>query len=142
MAVGWFHLSVLALSSLGLMSILFTVYWMQNWHGGFAWDGSILMFNCHPVLMVAGMVVVYSAGEYEVSMADMLWPRPGRSRAIPLSLWVQGCGGWVGWSVFGPRCHLEEEIVRMGTCEKGSFTDTALRQGCQTFSIKGQVIYT
>nr|KAF6437363.1 cytochrome b561 family member A3 [Molossus molossus] len=61
MAAGWFHLSVLALSSLGLISILFTIYWMHSWHGGFAWDGSILMFNCHPVLMVAGMVVVYSA---------------------------------------------------------------------------------
>ncbi|KAM5225672.1 lysosomal membrane ascorbate-dependent ferrireductase CYB561A3 isoform 1-T2 [Hipposideros larvatus] len=61
MAMRWFYLSVLALSSLGLMCILFTVYWMQSWHGGFAWDGTIFMFNCHPVLMVAGMVVLYSA---------------------------------------------------------------------------------
>ncbi|XP_023603732.1 cytochrome b ascorbate-dependent protein 3 isoform X3 [Myotis lucifugus] len=61
MAEGRFYLSVLALSSLGFMCVLFTVYWMWSWHGGFAWDGSILTFNCHPVLMVAGMVVVYSA---------------------------------------------------------------------------------
>lgn len=72
MAVGRFYLSVLALSSLGSMCILFTIYWMWNWHGGFAWDGSIHMFNYHPVLMVAGMVVVYGAGEYEVSMGDAL----------------------------------------------------------------------
>lgn len=50
--------------------------------------------------------------------------------------WVQGCGSWVGWSVFGPRCHLEEEVVRMGACEKGSFTDT-LGQGLSNFFCKG-----
>ncbi|XP_006076621.1 lysosomal membrane ascorbate-dependent ferrireductase CYB561A3 isoform X1 [Bubalus kerabau] len=61
MAVGWFYLSVLALCSLGSMCILFTIYWMRYWHGGFAWDGSMLMFNWHPVLMVTGMVVLYSA---------------------------------------------------------------------------------
>lgn len=61
MAAGWFYLTVLALSALGLMCVLFTVYWMQSWHGGFAWDGTISTFNCHPVLMVAGMVVLYSA---------------------------------------------------------------------------------
>lgn len=75
MAVGWFYLSVLALCSLGSMCILFTIYWMRYWHGGFAWDGSILMFNWHPVLMVTGMVVLYSAGEYG-SAADT-WPGPG-----------------------------------------------------------------
>ncbi|XP_036077012.1 cytochrome b ascorbate-dependent protein 3 isoform X2 [Rousettus aegyptiacus] len=61
MAVAWFYLSVLALLSLGMMCILFTTYWMWSWHGGFAWDGTKLMFNYHPVLMVAGMVVFYSA---------------------------------------------------------------------------------
>ena len=66
MAVGWFYLSFYALSLLGLMCVILTVYWMQLWHGGFAWDGtSRLMFNYHPVFMVAGSVVVYSAGEYE-----------------------------------------------------------------------------
>ncbi|EPY89640.1 cytochrome b ascorbate-dependent protein 3 [Camelus ferus] len=61
MAVRWFYLAVLALCSLGLMCILFTIYWMRYWHSGFAWDGTVLMFNCHPVLMVTGMVVLYSA---------------------------------------------------------------------------------
>ncbi|XP_060259996.1 lysosomal membrane ascorbate-dependent ferrireductase CYB561A3 isoform X1 [Ovis aries] len=61
MAVGWFYLSVLALCSLGSICILSTIYWMRYWHGGFAWDGSILMFNWHPVLMVTSMVVLYSA---------------------------------------------------------------------------------
>ncbi|XP_027993308.2 lysosomal membrane ascorbate-dependent ferrireductase CYB561A3 [Eptesicus fuscus] len=61
MAEGRFYLAVLALSSLGAVCVLFTIYWMWSWHGGFAWDGSTLTFNCHPVLMVAGMVVVYSA---------------------------------------------------------------------------------
>uniref|UniRef100_F6QAZ5 Lysosomal membrane ascorbate-dependent ferrireductase CYB561A3 n=1 Tax=Equus caballus TaxID=9796 RepID=F6QAZ5_HORSE len=61
MAVGQFYLSCLVLGSLGSMCILLTIYWVQYWRGGFAWDGSVLMFNWHPVLMVAGMVVIYSA---------------------------------------------------------------------------------
>ncbi|XP_006875108.1 PREDICTED: cytochrome b ascorbate-dependent protein 3-like [Chrysochloris asiatica] len=61
MVVGRFYLSCLALGSLGLLCILFTSYWMWYWRNGFAWDGSQLMFNWHPVLMVAGMVVVYGA---------------------------------------------------------------------------------
>ncbi|KAM9080856.1 lysosomal membrane ascorbate-dependent ferrireductase CYB561A3 isoform 2-T5 [Megaptera novaeangliae] len=61
MAVGWFYLSLMVLCSLGSMCILSTIYWMRYWQGGFAWDGTMLMFNWHPVLMVTGMVVVYSA---------------------------------------------------------------------------------
>ncbi|XP_019662523.1 cytochrome b ascorbate-dependent protein 3 isoform X3 [Ailuropoda melanoleuca] len=61
MAVQWFYLSFYALWFLGLMSIILTIYWMQLWHGGFAWDGTVLMFNYHPVLMVVGLVVLYSA---------------------------------------------------------------------------------
>lgn len=103
MAAGWFYLSALALSALGLMCVLFTVYWMQSWHGGFAWDGTIFTFNCHPVLMVAGMVVLYGAGEYEVSMGDALRPGPGRGRAVSLRGWFLSplgaglwrLGGWV-----------------------------------------------
>lgn len=90
----WFYLSALALSSLGLMCILFTVYWMQSWHGGFAWDGTIFMFNCHPVLMVAGMVVLYSAGEYggagqTCSSPGLVGPR-SPSQGWPLSLLRSG----------------------------------------------------
>ncbi|XP_058161354.1 lysosomal membrane ascorbate-dependent ferrireductase CYB561A3 isoform X4 [Dasypus novemcinctus] len=61
MAAGWFYLTCLALGSLGSLCIFFTIYWMQYWRGGFAWDSSIFMFNWHPVLMVAGMVVLYGA---------------------------------------------------------------------------------
>ncbi|KAG8505694.1 Cytochrome b ascorbate-dependent protein 3, partial [Galemys pyrenaicus] len=61
MAAGWFYLSCLALGSLGTLCVLFTSYWMRYWHGGFAWDGTVFMFNWHPVLMVAGMVVLYGA---------------------------------------------------------------------------------
>ncbi|XP_045152970.1 lysosomal membrane ascorbate-dependent ferrireductase CYB561A3 isoform X1 [Echinops telfairi] len=61
MAVGRFYLSCLALGTLGSLCILLTIYWMQHWHSGFAWDSSSRMFNWHPVLMVAGMVVVYGA---------------------------------------------------------------------------------
>ena len=67
MAVQWFYLSFYALWFLGLMSIILTIYWMQLWHGGFAWDGTVLMFNYHPVLMVVGLVVLYSAGECELT---------------------------------------------------------------------------
>ncbi|XP_069888301.1 lysosomal membrane ascorbate-dependent ferrireductase CYB561A3 isoform X1 [Dipodomys merriami] len=61
MASGCFYLSCLVLGSLGSMCILFTTYWMQYWRGGFAWDGSLHMFNWHPVLMVSGLVVLYGA---------------------------------------------------------------------------------
>lgn len=61
MAAGWFYVSCLALGALGSMCVLFTTYWMRYWRGGFAWDGSVLMFNWHPVLMVTGMVVLYGA---------------------------------------------------------------------------------
>ncbi|XP_037373678.1 lysosomal membrane ascorbate-dependent ferrireductase CYB561A3 isoform X1 [Talpa occidentalis] len=61
MAAGWFYLCCLALGSLGSLCILFTAYWMRYWRGGFAWDGTVFMFNWHPVLMVAGMVVLYGA---------------------------------------------------------------------------------
>lgn len=63
MASGRFYLSCMLLGSLGSLCILFTTYWMQYWRGGFAWDGSVHMFNWHPVLMVSGMVVLYGAGE-------------------------------------------------------------------------------
>ncbi|XP_015842822.1 lysosomal membrane ascorbate-dependent ferrireductase CYB561A3 isoform X2 [Peromyscus maniculatus bairdii] len=61
MASGRFYLSCMLLGSLGSLCILFTTYWMQYWRGGFAWDGSVHMFNWHPVLMVSGMVVLYGA---------------------------------------------------------------------------------
>ncbi|XP_038035647.1 lysosomal membrane ascorbate-dependent ferrireductase CYB561A3 isoform X1 [Anas platyrhynchos] len=49
------------LAGLGLLCLAFVAAWCQRWRGGFAWDGSARMFNWHPVLMVAGMVVLYGA---------------------------------------------------------------------------------
>uniref|UniRef100_A0A4X2K4D2 Lysosomal membrane ascorbate-dependent ferrireductase CYB561A3 n=2 Tax=Vombatus ursinus TaxID=29139 RepID=A0A4X2K4D2_VOMUR len=61
MAMGQFYLFSLVLGTLGSLCTLFTVYWVQHWHDGFGWDGTKLMFNWHPVLMVTGMVVLYGA---------------------------------------------------------------------------------
>ncbi|KAM9841462.1 lysosomal membrane ascorbate-dependent ferrireductase CYB561A3-like [Aulostomus maculatus] len=44
---------------LGLLSVLLVSCWRSQWRGGFAWDGSPLQFNWHPVLMVSGLVVLY-----------------------------------------------------------------------------------
>ena len=111
MAVRWFYLSFYTLWLLGLMCIILTIYWMQLWHGGFAWDGTIRMFNYHPVLMVVGLVVLYSAGEY-----------PHLSGAAFRCCWLWGSGSGVGRAVSGPRCHLQEGVVRMGASEEGGFT--------------------
>lgn len=117
MAEGRFYLLVLALSSLGSVCVLFTVYWMWNWHGGFAWDGSTLMFNCHPVLMVAGMVVVYSAGECEVSVGGVR-SSPSRDWLCPCGLRAVGVGRvacrWAQVSLGGSSSEG-------GACGKGSF---------------------
>ncbi|XP_012368271.2 cytochrome b ascorbate-dependent protein 3 isoform X2 [Octodon degus] len=57
MAPRGFYLACLLLGSLGFLCVLFTTYWAQRWRGGLAWDGSLHMFNWHPVLMVSGMVL-------------------------------------------------------------------------------------
>ncbi|KAM5247276.1 lysosomal membrane ascorbate-dependent ferrireductase CYB561A3 [Ctenodactylus gundi] len=61
MALVWCYLACLLLGLLGVLCILFPAYWVQHWRGGFAWDGSLHMFNWHPLLMVSGMVVLYGA---------------------------------------------------------------------------------
>ncbi|NWZ52639.1 CYAC3 protein, partial [Haliaeetus albicilla] len=49
------------LGGLGFICVAFVSAWCQHWRGGFALDGSLQMFNWHPVLMVTGMVVLYGA---------------------------------------------------------------------------------
>ncbi|NWR60429.1 CYAC3 protein, partial [Bucorvus abyssinicus] len=49
------------LGGLGLACMAFVSAWCQYWRGGFSWDGSAQTFNWHPVLMVAGLVVLYGA---------------------------------------------------------------------------------
>lgn len=123
MAVGWFYLSFYALCLLGLLCVILTIYWMQLWHGGFAWDGTIHMFNYHPVLMVVGLVVLYSAGEYPD------FPGAGLGRR-----WLCGSGSGVGQAVSQPRCHLQEGVVRMGASGEGGFP---LGLGVADFSCTG-----
>ncbi|KAK7896073.1 hypothetical protein WMY93_021398 [Mugilogobius chulae] len=58
MASGFYFLYGLCLC-LSLLCALFVVSWGLYWRGGFAWDGSQLHFNWHPVLMVSGLVILY-----------------------------------------------------------------------------------
>lgn len=47
---------------LGVACAVCVCAWSSAWRGGFAWDGSPLQFNWHPVLMVMGLVVLYGHG--------------------------------------------------------------------------------
>ncbi|XP_067378438.1 lysosomal membrane ascorbate-dependent ferrireductase CYB561A3 isoform X2 [Channa argus] len=57
-----FYLLYLLSLCLGLACVVCVCVWSGHWRGGFAWDGSALEFNWHPVLMVTGLVVVYGVG--------------------------------------------------------------------------------
>ncbi|XP_036383473.1 cytochrome b ascorbate-dependent protein 3 [Megalops cyprinoides] len=54
-----FYICYLLSLFLGILCVVFVSYWNSHWRGGFAWDGSALQFNWHPVLMVTGLVVLY-----------------------------------------------------------------------------------
>ncbi|KAM8886544.1 lysosomal membrane ascorbate-dependent ferrireductase CYB561A3 isoform 1-T1 [Spinachia spinachia] len=47
---------------LSLACMVCVSLWSSQWRGGFAWDASALQFNWHPVLMVAGLIVLYGNG--------------------------------------------------------------------------------
>ncbi|XP_076866275.1 transmembrane ascorbate-dependent reductase CYB561 [Brachyhypopomus gauderio] len=47
---------------LGVACIVMTGVWMGHYGGGYAWDGSILQFNVHPLCMVMGLVFLYGDG--------------------------------------------------------------------------------
>ncbi|XP_029916442.1 lysosomal membrane ascorbate-dependent ferrireductase CYB561A3 isoform X2 [Myripristis murdjan] len=57
-----FYFSYLLCLCLGFVCVACVCYWNSQWRGGFAWDGSTLQFNWHPVLMVSGLVVLYGYG--------------------------------------------------------------------------------
>ncbi|XP_056148430.1 lysosomal membrane ascorbate-dependent ferrireductase CYB561A3 [Lampris incognitus] len=57
-----FYLCFLLSLCVGLACVVCVCIWNKQWRGGFAWDGSALQFNWHPVLMVTGMVVLYGNG--------------------------------------------------------------------------------
>ncbi|XP_066217045.1 lysosomal membrane ascorbate-dependent ferrireductase CYB561A3 [Saccopteryx leptura] len=133
MAVGWFYLASLALSFLGSMCILFTVYWMSRWHGGFAWDGSILTFNCHPVLMVAGMVVFYSAASlvYRLpqSWVGPKWPWKIAHASLQLMAFILTVLGLV--AVF--KYHNQAQIANLYSLHSWLGITTVFLFACQWF---------
>ncbi|XP_070760046.1 lysosomal membrane ascorbate-dependent ferrireductase CYB561A3 isoform X3 [Enoplosus armatus] len=57
-----FYICYLLCLGLGLACMVCVCLWNSRWRGGFAWDGSALQFNWHPVLMVTGLVVLYGNG--------------------------------------------------------------------------------
>lgn len=57
-----FYLSYLLLLSLSVCVLVCVSVWSSSWRGGFAWDGSALQFNWHPVLMVSGLLLLYGNG--------------------------------------------------------------------------------
>ncbi|XP_066467377.1 lysosomal membrane ascorbate-dependent ferrireductase CYB561A3 isoform X1 [Tiliqua scincoides] len=63
------------LGILGVLCVGLTSFWGQHWLGGFAWDGSSKMFNWHPVLMVTGMLVLYSTAAL-VYRVPISWEGP------------------------------------------------------------------
>ncbi|XP_054630801.1 lysosomal membrane ascorbate-dependent ferrireductase CYB561A3 isoform X2 [Dunckerocampus dactyliophorus] len=58
----YFYTCHLLCMGLGLACVVCVFWWNSQWRGGFAWDGSALQFNWHPVLMVTGMMVLYGNG--------------------------------------------------------------------------------
>ncbi|XP_059194078.1 lysosomal membrane ascorbate-dependent ferrireductase CYB561A3 isoform X2 [Centropristis striata] len=57
-----FYICYLLCLGLGLACTVCVCVWNSHWRGGFAWDGSTLQFNWHPVLMVTGLIVLYGYG--------------------------------------------------------------------------------
>lgn len=58
-----FILCVSAIQLLGITAMALVGVWMGKYRGGFAWDGSGLEFNYHPLCMVISLVFLYSEGE-------------------------------------------------------------------------------
>ncbi|XP_010767686.1 uncharacterized protein isoform X3 [Notothenia coriiceps] len=65
-----FYLSYLLLLSLSVCVLVCVSVWSSYWRGGFAWDGSALQFNWHPVLMVSGLLLLYGNGEIKDKYID------------------------------------------------------------------------
>ncbi|XP_068422662.1 lysosomal membrane ascorbate-dependent ferrireductase CYB561A3 [Clinocottus analis] len=57
-----FYVCYLLCLGLSLACVVCVCLWNSHWRGGFAWDGSALQFNWHPVLMVTGLIVLYGNG--------------------------------------------------------------------------------
>ena len=59
-----FIVSVGAIQIFGILAMVLTGIWMGKYNGGFAWDGTSLEFNYHPLCMVISMVFLYSEGNF------------------------------------------------------------------------------
>ncbi|XP_077417082.1 lysosomal membrane ascorbate-dependent ferrireductase CYB561A3 isoform X1 [Vanacampus margaritifer] len=62
MSITCFYIWYFLCLGLGLACVVCVCLWNSQWRGGFAWDGTSLQFNWHPVLMVTGMLVLYGNG--------------------------------------------------------------------------------
>lgn len=58
----FFYMLVLIFEVLCMSTLVMLVYWGKVYFNGYAWDGSGLMFNWHPLLMVIGLVILYGNG--------------------------------------------------------------------------------
>ena len=58
----FFYMLVLVFEVLCLSTVIMLIYWGEVYFNGYAWDGSGLMFNWHPLLMVLGMIILYGNG--------------------------------------------------------------------------------
>ncbi len=43
----------------GLLCLILVIVWMEEYYGGYAWDGTTLQFNYHPTFMILGMLLLY-----------------------------------------------------------------------------------
>ncbi|XP_034546909.1 cytochrome b ascorbate-dependent protein 3-like isoform X2 [Notolabrus celidotus] len=57
-----FYICYMLCLCLGLACVVCVCVWNAHWRHGFAWNGSTLEFNWHPVLMVTGLIVLYGNG--------------------------------------------------------------------------------
>jgi len=55
----FFYMLVLIFEVLCMSTLIMLVYWGEVYFNGYAWDGSGLMFNWHPLLMVLGLIILY-----------------------------------------------------------------------------------
>ncbi|XP_006000379.1 transmembrane ascorbate-dependent reductase CYB561 [Latimeria chalumnae] len=60
---------------LGITVVVITGVWMGHYQGGYAWNGTALEFNIHPLCMIIGMVFLYgdSILVYRVFRNESKW---------------------------------------------------------------------